>query len=481
MNQKNKITIVGGGTAGLVSALMLKSKYSNFDISLIKSSRIGIIGVGEGSTEHWKDFLVQTQIDFKDLIKYADASIKGGVYFTDWTSKPYFHNITKDFEFLVGQKQYNFMNYYKNNLPQLDTTSTWFLKDNITDVNEPSNQFHFNTFKLNDYLQKICLERDIEIIEDEISDVLVGEKGIEKIRGDKGWYESDFYIDSTGFRKILISKLGSKWISYKEYLPLNEAIAFPTKDTETYPAYTLAKAMKYGWMWRIPVYGRWGNGYIFDNNYINADQAKKEVEEYLGYEVKIGKNIKFEAGRIDNSWIKNCLAVGLSSSFLEPLEATSIGYAITQINLFINYYNLNYCENDINIYNSKIKSVMENMRDFVQLHYLVDRNDTDFWKNVKSIKISDTLKSNLKKWEHRFPIREDFTDTSYLMFYENNFASVLYGLELVNKNSVNEEMNTLSKIYADDFEKHNTMWKNTRDNNNYVDHKTYLTNVRSNI
>ena len=239
--------------------------------------------------------------------------------------------------------------------------------------------------------------------------------------------------------------------------------------------------MKYGWMWRIPVYGRWGNGYIFDNNYINADLAKKEVEEYLGYEVKIGKNIKFEAGRIDNSWIKNCLAVGLSSSFLEPLEATSIGYAITQINLFINYYNLNYCENDINIYNSKIKSVMENMRDFVQLHYLVDRNDTDFWRNVKSIKISDTLKSNLKKWKHRFPIREDFTDTCYLMFYENNFASVLYGLELVNRNSVNEEMNTLSKIYADDFEKHNTMWKNTRDNSNYVDHKTYLTNVRSNI
>ena len=91
----------------------------------------------------------------------------------------------------------------------------------------------------------------------------------------KNNYSFDFYIDSSGFKKILIEKLGVKWISYSKYLPMNEAIAFPTGDTEEYTPYTLSKAMTSGWMWRIPTYGRWGNGYVFNNNYINAEQAKK--------------------------------------------------------------------------------------------------------------------------------------------------------------------------------------------------------------
>ena len=472
---KNKIIVVGGGTAGLISALMLKSKYPDFEIKIIKSNKIGIIGVGEGSTEHWRDFLGQTNLDYRDFLKFADASIKGGVLFTGWTKEPYFHNLTGEFDFFCGQKLYNYMYHYANNRSQIETTSTHFLRNKVRNIDWPSNQFHFNTFKLNEYLQKICIERNINIIDDEIKDVIVEQDGIKELIGEKNKYKSDFYIDSTGFSKKLIKKLNSNWISYQKYLPLNEAIAFPTQDTKIYPAFTLAKAMKYGWMWRIPVYGRWGNGYIFDNNYITAEDAKQEVEQLLGHEIEIGKNIKFEAGCLDNSWIKNCLAIGLSSSFLEPLEATSIGYAITQMNLFFNYYNLEYNEKDISIYNNKLNSIVTNMRDFVQLHYIVDKKDTDFWKDIKNIKLSDTLSENLEKWKYRFPILEDFTDTQYLMFWENNFASVLYGLQLIDRESVKLELDTLSNNL--NYENERVKWVKHRDIDvDFIDHKQYLTN-----
>ena len=166
-------------------------------------------------------------------------------------------------------------------------------------------------------------------------------------------YQSDFYIDCTGFKKLLISKLGAKWVSYKKYLPMNEAIAFATKDTKEYPPYTLANAMKAGWMWRIPTQGRWGNGYVFNNKYINAKEAQKECEKYLGHSIKVAKNIKFEAGVLDKVWIGNCVAIGLSSSFIEPLEASSIGISIQQSFLLMHLIT-NYYKNDIDLYNKKI-------------------------------------------------------------------------------------------------------------------------------
>ena len=162
----------------------------------------------------------------------------------------------------------------------------------------PTNQFNFNTFKLNEWLLKKCVERGIEIVDDDIEDIVVKDNKIIKLKG-KQEHVADFFVDCTGFKRLLISKLGAKWKSYKKYLPMNEAIAFPTEDTLEYTPYTTAKAMSSGWMWRIPTNGRWGNGYVFNNKYINADQAKQECEDYLGQKIKIGKNIKFESGNTE--------------------------------------------------------------------------------------------------------------------------------------------------------------------------------------
>ena len=227
---------------------------------------------------------------------------------------------------------------------------------------------------------------------------------------------------------------------------MNEAIAFPTKDTKEYTPYTLAKAMTSGWLWRIPTQGRWGNGYVFNNKYINAEQAKKECEKYLGHKIEIGKNIKFEAGTLEKAWIGNCVATGLSSSFIEPLEASSIGTSIQQAFMLMHFI-INYKETDIELYNIKFKFIVENIRDFVLLHYLSNKKDSKFWKEFKP-NLPLSLKNNLQKWKHRLPLKEDFPG-SYLLFNAPNFTIILKELNLINKKSIKKEYNSLSNIFKD--------------------------------
>jgi tryptophan halogenase len=439
-----KVLIVGGGTAGLIAALVIKNRFSKIQVDVVKSDNIGIIGVGEGTTEHWKEFMQFCNIPLEELIRETDATFKYGVMFEGWTKKPYFHNVTSSVATIeFGQYLGGYAYSIVNNLdPKEYTYGHCFVNKVIP--NDIPNQFHFNTFKLNNFLLKKCLEINIKIFNDEITKINVKNNNIVDIESKNKKYKYDFYIDSTGFKKILISKLGAEWKSYAEYLPMNEAIAFPTKDTKEYNPYTLSKAMNAGWMWRIPTQGRWGNGYVFNNKYINAEQAKKECEDYLGFKVEIAKNIKFEAGTLEKPWIGNCVAIGLSSSFIEPLEATSIGTSIQQA-FFLIHFLINYKQTDIDLYNERFKDVVENIRDFVVLHYIVDRKDSKFWKELK-LKLPSTLENNLKKWKHRIPIREDFAG-GYKLFGPHSFTVLLKELNLINKESIKKEYEMLSEKY----------------------------------
>lgn len=445
----DKVCIVGGGTAGLVTALILKSRFSSLKVDVVKSDKIGIIGVGEGSTEHWKEFTDFTGITLKELITETDATFKYGVMFEDWTKKPYLHNVEADISSMrYGQYRGGYAYSIIKNLKPEKYTNGNCWKNEVSNTIQ-ANQFHFNTIKLNKFLLKKCKEKNINIYEDEIVKVNVVKNNISSIESKNKKYKYDFYIDSTGFKKLLISKLGAKWQSYSDYLPMNEAIAFPTPDTKEYNAYTLAKAMSSGWMWRIPTQGRWGNGYVFNNRYINAEKAKKECEKYLGYKIEIGKNIKFEAGALDKAWIGNCVATGLSSSFIEPLEASSIGTSIQQAFLLMHSI-INYSQSDIDLYNEEFKYIVENIRDFVLLHYMVNKKDSKFWKELK-INLTDTLKHNLNKWKNRLPIDNDFPG-HYHLFNAQNFIIVMKELNLINKSLIKKEYDTLSKVYRDDIE-----------------------------
>jgi len=235
--------------------------------------------------------------------------------------------------------------------------------------------------------------------------------------------------------------------------------------------------MNYGWMWRIPVYGRWGNGYVFNNNYINADQAQKEVEKLLGKKIKVAKNIKFDPGRLDKVWIENCVAIGLSANFVEPLEATSIGTAIQQTFLLMHLLS-NYNKKDIESYNNKVENIMTNIRDFIFLHYMVDKDNSDFWKDIKKIKPPTSLKEKLDVWKYRLPIEEDFLDTRYLLFFPHNFISVMYGLGMFNNEYIKNEYNCLSPTIPLLIQGLIDSRNNVLDKKELITHKEFLTQKR---
>ena len=479
------LNIVGGGTTGLTTALILRQRFPNLKINLIKSEKIGILGVGEGATEHWNDFASYCNLSHIDIIKKCDATVKVAIMYENFTPKKYAHNVTSVLsqQTKIAQYQAGYAYHIINDNNQIEMADQNIIENKIFESHfnnktTPSNQFHFNTFKLNEYLIQICKERNINIITDDIKDVILNEKGfIETIKGADNDYKAECFIDCTGFQRLLISKLGAKWQSYKKYLRMNEAIAFPTKDTDEYPIYTTIIAMNNGWMWRTPVWGRWGNGYVYDNNYMNAEQAKKEVESFLKHEIEIFKNVKFDPGCLDKTWIKNCLALGISASFVEPLEASTISVGISQAFLFMHFFE-NYNEKDIEEYNNKTNHIMENIRDFVFIHYLTKKENTQFWKDIKNIEMPETLKNKMEKWKHRLPIEEDFKETNYYVFWPSNFINVMYGLDLFNKENIKKEYLSYSKdvrTYVENcIKQEKEEYKLPR-----INHKKYLQLIRN--
>jgi hypothetical protein len=469
------LTIVGSGNAALVAALILNTKFPNLKIKIISSKNIGIIGVGESTNEHWGEFVNFANLNIKEMIKETDATFKYGLVFENWTKHKFFHNtidLIKNCKWGQYQAGWGYIVLH-NFLPVQYTASQTF--DFCISRESLPRQIQFNSIKMNKYLTKICKQKKITFIEDEIKKVNVKKDKITSIKGKTKIYKSDFFIDATGYKKVLISALGAKWNSYRDCLKLNEAIAFETGDTKKYPPCTISTAMDNGWMWRIPTQGRWGNGYVFDNTYINADEAKKECEKVLGVKIKVNRNIKFDPGSLDKPWIGNCLAVGLSASFVEPIESSSIGSTVSQVFLAMHY--MTHCnQEDIDFYNDKYQKIMENIRDFVVLHYLVDKKTSRFWKELKNrITIPETLSINLRKWKNRIPIQEDFPG-GYLLFNVSNFTLLLKELGLFDREKIKkefenclsrEEQVNVSKTIAENYK----FWKSDLTK---MDHKQFL-------
>lgn len=445
----DNIAIVGGGTSGLVTALILRKTYPNLKIDIIESDNIGIVGVGEGSTEHWRSFIGDCQIKISDLVAETDCTFKYGINFDNWLgdNTNYIHNVSSNFT--VESQTFSKVMY------AYPISKGYDAKSIIMDHVEKNlhifpywgiNQFHFNTFKLNEFLHKTCTSRNIGIVKADIDQVILNNDGsiqklIDKTEKDHIY---DFYIDSTGFHRLLLHKtMGVKWRSYQKFLPMNSAIAFPTERLEDIPSWTLSKAMDSGWLWRIPTQERFGNGYVFNDQFMDFDRAKVEVEKLYGYEVEVAKKIKFDAGCLEKFWIKNCAAIGLSSSFIEPLEASSIGSVIQQANIFATAIASYIPGSDIDYaqrtFNRLSDELIDNIMEFVALHYVTPRQDTDFWKHVQTIPRPDSLVEKLEIWKHKFPSISDFPNRN-VMFKEANYIVVLHGLGLISKEVAQKEL-----------------------------------------
>lgn len=468
-----KIIIVGSGTAGLIAALILKSRFKNIEIDIISSKKIDIVGVGEGSTEHWLSFCKHVNIPFEEFIINSDATIKYALKFINWKKDNFVHHIDADLDNYFGYYNSSYAYIISNNIKNKDYTLTNIWKDKL-DLSSLPNQLNFNAFKLNDFLKSVCLKFNINFIEDEIKEVKTNSDGIDYLIG-KINYKYDFYIDCSGFKKLLISKLNTKWVSFSKYLPLNEAIVFPTEDTDDYSVCINSVRMKCGWLFQTPTIGRWGNGYIYDNTFINADKAQQEVETLYNKEIKIFKNIKFDPGYLENPWVKNCLAIGLSSGFIEPLEASSIGTIINQTFLFMHKW-VNYTEREIKDYNEEFTKININIRDFIILHYQIKEKDSLFWEKIYHLPIPYELKDNLNKWKNKLPTQLDFNSRN-LIFNHKNFISIMHSLELFNVEKIKQEYEQLNDVLKEATEKHFKNYLFKHRNASFVSHKQFLMNV----
>jgi tryptophan halogenase len=445
------ICIVGGGNAGLMAALLIKKSLPSISINLIKSKSIGTIGVGEGSTEHWTVFAQAAGINLSELMNECGATIKIGIKFENWhgDNTSYYHSIP---EFLTTMDSHtgaavSMMRLIGDGVSSeklvWDLPMKGYVKHPLTDYS----QFHFDSEKLNAFLEKKCIELNINITDAEIVDINLDSSGfINSIIDKQGnTFAADFFIDSSGFKRVLSSKLGTEWVDWSKYLPMNSAVAFQTPYEETLPPYTLARAMDSGWSWRSPVQDRFGNGYVFSDHFISEDNAVEEIQKYYKDTINIGRKINFKSGKINSAWIKNCLSIGLSSNFVEPLEASSIATTVKQLQMFLGSV-WNWSKEDtatVRKYNETFDDMMLNVLDFIQLHYFTERTDTEFWRWCKNeITMTDFNKENLELFKTNFVsqilLPEDSVSHNFRIYDCLNWIQVMHGLRMFDSARIKE-------------------------------------------
>jgi tryptophan halogenase len=294
-----------------------------------------------------------------------------------------------------------FASQHINTTSPLHTASEMglLLETGKSNINRDTNKFvnhrhalHFDAHKVGKYFKKLVLKNNnTKHIDSEVIDIKLNEQGSIKslLLANQQTVDGDFFIDASGFQRVLMNKLEAKWVSYKKHLPVNSAMPFllDYQDNELPVPYTTAWAQSSGWMWQIPTLERKGCGYVFSDEFITPDQAHAEIEKTLGRSITPIRLLKFDSGRLETPWIKNCLAIGLSAAFAEPLEATSIHSTIVQISKFVfeclkSTVELTVNQGTIKNYNAKITNMYDDFKDFLVLHYMGGRTDSKFWQHI---------------------------------------------------------------------------------------------------
>jgi|TARA_R110000868_G_scaffold204610_2_gene452730 hypothetical protein len=444
------IVVVGGGSSGwlTVSNLLFRLPESqNIKITLIESKDIPIIGVGESVTgKMWncinhfdhlgdeKEFLKKTGSTFKYGIQHIDWYKKGhsflspiGSSFVNDTTYP-----TKDYDYIrilhIAEK----MKY------EIPLQNRLMLENKVYNIKgEPGNPYkdiigetgykqvhdydvayHIDANETSKYLREKCINTGrVKRFEDTINDVYLNERGgVESVKLEGGIIiEADLFIDCSGWSRVLINKVGAKFVSYSNNLLVNKAIVFPKplEENEIMKNHTYITARDYGWTFEIQLQNRTGRGYVFNGDMIDVEKAVDEMSIAYKETIEPKKVLDFNCGRLDRFWINNVLAVGLSSNFVEPMEATAMHTTVSQLDRFLEYYftkHLDLYNKDLqNDYNEYMNSYMDDMRDFITFHYITPRNDTEFWIESSSEKRwSSELKRKMSIWKTRMPREADY-------------------------------------------------------------------------
>ena len=444
-----RFVILGGGTAGWMAAaclarLVLKDYGPKVTITLVESQEIGIVGVGEATIPSIQDMLRFLNIDELDFIKNTQATYKLAILFKDWHTKgqDFWHpfgtmgpsiDTLPLAQFWLAER---LRNDTQISLQSLSVCSQMAEKARFSKPQANQNSclsgasyaYHFDTTEVGPYLRGYAQAKGVARIEGKVSQVEQDESGdITALRLDDGQsIDGDFFIDCSGFAGLLIDKtLGSDFIDWSHWLPCDQAVAAPCQSTRPIVPYTIAHARDAGWTWRIPLQSRTGNGYVFSSSFVKPEAALQTLQEGMDQtRLAEPRYIKFKPGYRSQTWVKNCLSLGLASGFLEPLESTNIHFVFSNLFRFFEHFPV-LSDYDClrQRYNALCRQEIEETRDFIILHYCLSaRRDTEFWRYVTSMPLPETLRERMDLYQNQGRILSQqgdlFRFESWISIYE---------------------------------------------------------------
>jgi len=420
-----KVVVVGGGTAGwMTAAALAKLLPSRADVHLVESEAIGIVGVGEATLPQIRGLNEKLGIDEADFMAATRATFKLGIEFCDWarSGDRYIHPFGT---FGSGRGEVDFHQYWNrvrleaDSVPPIGEYSMAITMAYMNRFAHPdpkatglestfSYAYQFDATLYAPYLRRVAEQLGATRTEGRIVDIeLDGESGNvlavllesgERITG-------DLFVDCSGFVSLIIGRaLGEPFEDWSQWLPCDRAVATPCSTRTALTPYTSAIAMPAGWRWRIPLQHRTGNGYVYASAFTSDDQARSDLLEVIeGEPIAEPRVLKFKAGRRKRSWVRNCIAIGLSSGFLEPLESTSIYLIQAAITGLVELFpEREISPVDRDEFNRVIDREYDWIRDFLILHYYAtERSGGPFWDYVQNMRVPDSLLEKIELFRRR--------------------------------------------------------------------------------
>jgi len=440
-----RVVIVGGGTSGwMCAAALARLLPTRCAVHLVESEAIGIVGVGEATLPHIRAFNERLGIREADFMSWTRGTFKLGIEFRDWgrIGDSYIHPFGT---FGRGQGEIDFHHYWMrmreagHAVPPLERFSLacTMARENRfalpgTDPRRLSATFgyayQFDAVLFAPYLRRLAEGLGAQRSEGRVVGVdRDGQSGdIRAVVLDDGRrIEGDLFVDCSGFRSLLLGEaLGEPFQDWSRWLPADRAAAMPCRTATALTPYTSAIAMPAGWRWRIPLQHRTGNGYVYSSAFVSDDEAAGALARSVeGEAMAEPRLLRFRAGRRERSWVNNCIAIGLASGFLEPLESTSIYLVQQAITALLELFpERRVAPSDRDEFNRIIDLEYDRIRDFLILHYhATERDDSAFWNYVRTMTIPDSLAEKMELWRRRGRIvkyREGvFLDASWVAVY----------------------------------------------------------------
>lgn len=445
------VAIIGGGTAGWMAAVALSHLLPKnaVRIRLIESEEIGIVGVGEATVPHIRNFNSTVGIDERDFMRETKATIKLGIEFRNWNKigDSYFHPFGS-FGRPVGGNAFH--QCWRKLREEGDATGIGSysvgvaaarkgkfappISDPDSALSSYSYAFQFDATLYAPYLRKLAEQRGVVRTEGKVVSVeLGGEDGyVESVTLEGGErIAADFFIDCSGFTGLLLAKaLETGFEDWSRWLICDRAVAVPCELAGAGFPYTKVTARSHGWQWQIPLRHRMGNGHVYSSQFLDAEAAQGVLLDNLGGRALADpRQFRFTAGRRSLSWARNCIGVGLAGGFLEPLESTSIYLIQIAVTHFVELFPT-HARDEINRaeFNRRMEIEYERIRDFLILHYkATSREDSEFWRYCRAMEVPDSLAYKMEQFKKRgyvVPYREG-------MFYPPSWIAVCLGQGLI--------------------------------------------------